>query len=115
MNVDPNDLPEHIKRLNPHLFGLDKVEKPFTKPNLTRALDSAVSSCETGPKSVVISLVSYRRTRLDNDNLAASFKPLQDCIAATLGVDDADERLRWEYGQIETRGQQGTMVKIEAK
>lgn len=36
---------------------------------------------------------------LDGDNLQAAFKALRDGVAARLGVDDADPRVTWEYGQ----------------
>lgn len=39
-------------------------------------------------------------------------KPLTDAIAASLGVDDADPRLSWEYGQQQTRGEEGVFVKV---
>lgn len=42
-------------------------------------------------------------------------KPLVDEIAAWLGLDDADPKILWQYAQAETRGEQGTAVKIEWK
>lgn len=64
-----------------------------------------------------ISLVAVRNRGLDSDNLAASFKFLRDAIADSLipGLPPgrADAYFRWEYGQVETRGQEGTIVKIE--
>ena len=41
-------------------------------------------------------------------------KPLRDAIAAELGMDDADPRIRWQYGQTETRGAEGVLVMVEA-
>lgn len=38
---------------------------------------------------------------------------MRDAVAAWLGIDDGDPRVRWEYGQVETRGAQGVLVKIE--
>jgi hypothetical protein len=64
---------------------------------------------------VTVTLVAHLARRLDTDNLAHALKPLRDAIAGTLEVDDGDERLRWEYGQVETRGREGVTVKVEAK
>lgn len=112
MSVKLNELPDHIKRLNPHLF-VGGVEKPLTQPNLKEALDRGRKAQKRGTQSLVISLVRYGRLRLDDDNLAGGFKPLRDAIARSLDVDDGDSRIRWQYGQIETRGQEGTAVRIE--
>lgn len=41
---------------------------------------------------------------LDKDNLAGSFKAVQDSIARTLGVDDGDRsKIDWEYDQVAIR------------
>jgi hypothetical protein len=37
--------------------------------------------------------------KMDTDNLAGAFKGLRDYLAKLLGVDDGDERYRWEYQQ----------------
>lgn len=50
---------------------------------------------------------------LDSDNLAGGMKHLRDAIAATLGMDDGDSRLRWCYGQVQTHGGEGVMVSVE--
>lgn len=103
---------EDTKKRNPHLF-MGGVERPFTQQNLARALDGKRPKRKGGKGSVVISLVRYGRRHMDDDNLAGLFKPLRDAIAASLGVDDGDPRIKWEYGQIETRGHCGTAVRIE--
>lgn len=36
---------------------------------------------------------------LDFDNLVSSMKATRDAVADALGLDDADPRIRWEYGQ----------------
>jgi hypothetical protein len=41
----------------------------------------------------------YQVTRLDGDNLSASFKAVRDAVAEQLGVDDASDRLYWVYKQ----------------
>lgn len=63
----------------------------------------------------VITITSYSRRVTDDDNRsvgAGSAKNLRDAIAASLGVDDADKRLKWEYRQQQTAGAEGTLVTI---
>lgn len=61
----------------------------------------------------VVTIVSFRRRLLDSDNHIAGCKPARDAIARTLGIDDGSEQVRWCYGQVQTDGEQGTIVKIE--
>jgi hypothetical protein len=112
MKLDPNDLPETIKKLNPHLF-VGGVEQSFSKPVASQALDSSRSKCKEGKGRVVISLIRYGARELDSDNLSGSLKPLRDGISATIGIDDGDKRLIWQYSQITTKGHPGVMVTIE--
>lgn len=65
-----------------------------------------------GRVAIVVTIISYRPGELDEDNLIAGAKPLRDSIAKSLGLDDADKRLRFEYGQFQTRGATGTHVLI---
>lgn len=51
------------------------------------------------PLPCVVTLIRVGPRQLDGDNLQGGFKALRDGIAARLGVDDADPRVRWEYGQ----------------
>ncbi len=101
-----------VRELNPHLF-VGAVEKPISQPDAPRPLDRGCKARKTGPQGMVISLVSYRSRLLDSDNLHGGLKPLRDAIAATLGIDDGDSAVRWEYGQVETRGEEGTAVGIQ--
>jgi hypothetical protein len=49
---------------------------------------------------VVVTLTRVGVRKLDPDNLAGSFKHVQDAIAKCLGVDDGDDRkVRWVYEQ----------------
>ena len=48
---------------------------------------------------VEITLTRLGGRPMDDDNLIAAFKALRDGIAARLGLDDADPRLRWRYEQ----------------
>lgn len=50
--------------------------------------------------TIKLTRVHRRRARpLDDDNLRGSLKAVRDGVADVLGLDDADPRLRWEYGQ----------------
>lgn len=60
-----------------------------------------------------ITIVVYRERHLDSDSVSASCKWIRDAIAESLGVDDGDPKIDWEYEQVRTRGQQGVMVKVE--
>lgn len=97
---------------NPHL-GLGGLEPAKPQQVVARALDNGVPPRESRAIRLVISLTRFGRRKLDDDNLAGAFKPLRDKIAKDLGVNDADSRVRWECGQVETRGRCGVMVRIE--
>ncbi len=65
-----------------------------------------------------VCLIAVRNREIDRDhNLAYAFKFLQDVIADSLlpglAAGRADSHFRWEYGQHETRGEQGTIVLIQ--
>ena len=64
------------------------------------ALPCAVRLTRIGPK------------RLDGDNLAESFKAIRDTIANMVGVDDGDERIKWEYEQVAV-GKRVYQVRVE--
>ena len=116
-----NDLnaTETIKRLNPGLFGLGGVEskKPEQKGQTLDGRLSAQQKGECGMAKdspvVRVTLISFRRRELDDDNLVGGFKPMRDAIARWLGLDDSQRIIDWQYGQIETKGRTGTAVKIE--
>lgn len=68
-----------------------------------------------GKVAIVVTIIRCGAKELDDDNLRTGAKPLRDSIATSLGVDDADPRVRWEYGQIiGTNGSAGTIVKVES-
>jgi hypothetical protein len=62
---------------------------------------------------ILVEIIRFGRKELDYDNYVAGAKPLRDSIATSLGVDDADKRIRWQYSQIVTEGSIGTLVRIE--
>lgn len=103
-------------------------EQRQAKPDAVRSVDSAkrerspVKALEPKPQRLksgkgclrlVVTLISCRRGELDHDNLVAGCKPLRDAVARSLGVDDADPRIKWCYGQARTDGETGTIVRIE--
>lgn len=57
-------------------------------------------------------IVRYGRRRLDDDNWIASAKGLRDAIAAQLGIDDGDPRIKFDYEQVITKGAIGTHILI---
>jgi hypothetical protein len=100
--------------LNPHLFS---DPGPVGGPFPERAIDSLEEPILELKKRnrclVEVCLIALRKGELDDDNLVGSFKPLRDLIAAQLGVDDGDKRIRWRYGQCQTRGRPETLVRME--
>jgi hypothetical protein len=80
-----------------------------------RPLDKGVQKRQKGKGGVqvVVSLVTCRCRELDDDGNVAALKPLRDAIAEVLQIDDGDRRIRFEYGQIESRSECGVIVKIE--
>lgn len=113
----PTNVSDAVKRLNPSLYGgaVGQVEARPAKPTAVQALDSGKRQRKEskGRVAVVVTLVSCRRRIGDDDSIAASLKPLRDGIADSLGLDDGDARIRFEYAQCRTDGEQGVMVKIE--
>lgn len=112
MKLDPNELPPHIKRLNPHLLS-GGVEAALTKPAFEEALGGRKKAQRQGKGRLAVSLVRYGSRELDSDNLAGSFKQVRDLIAEWIGIDDGDKRISWHYGQVVTTGHPGVMVKID--
>jgi hypothetical protein len=48
-----------------------------------------------------VTLTRLGKRKMDKDNLAGSFKHVQDEVARILGVDDGDEaRVTWDYQQL---------------
>ena len=108
-HVNPS---ESVRRLNPELFGVGGLRATKPQPSGQRAPAPAHAPQARSPGRVVICLVGLRRVTMDDDNFVGGCKWLRDAIAASLGVDDGDKRLHWEYGQVQTSGQQGVIVMI---
>ena len=69
-----------------------------------------------GKPSLLITLTACRRpdARRDGDNWAeAGYKELRDVIAKWFGLDDNDRFIKWQYRNLDTIGQQGTIVTME--
>lgn len=113
MKSDFPNASESFKRLNPHLYGLGAVAATKPKPHGGGIPAPAHTVEKRSPFSLVISFVAFRRKLLDDDNLSGSCKHLRDAISNSIGIDDGDKRIRWQYFQCETRGQTGVAVKIE--
>lgn len=134
LNLADCHVSDAIRRLNPDLFGVGRLPAAIPKPASAQALvgsaaqhnpgkarGSGGAECQhrgrpikTRPGGVyaVVTFVRHGRRLLDDDNLTASLKPIRDEVAAQLGIDDGDPRVRWECGQVETRGRQGVSVRI---
>jgi hypothetical protein len=110
----PNYVSETIKRLNPNLF-VRRVDSEISEPDPRRALVEDVQAREKSSRCVAyrVVLVAHRKRLVDDDNNVAGCKPLRDAIAETLRIDDGDERIQWEYGQVKTSGTGGVFVIIE--
>lgn len=102
-------------RLNPHLFGVGKVEARQPEQAVARSLERRKPEHQGGGAGLVVRvrLVAHRVRLFDDDNNTASFKPLRDAIARCLRIDDGDSRIAFECGQVETKGCEGVSVKIE--
>lgn len=67
-----------------------------------------------GRVEVICSIVRCGPGCLDSDNTTSGGnKALRDAIAESLGYDDGDARIRFQYGQCETLGETGCIVRIE--
>ncbi len=62
---------------------------------------------------MVVSLIGLRARTLDDDNFVGACKQLRDAIAATIGIDDGDKRIKWQYQQLQTNGREGVLVQLE--
>jgi len=100
--------------INAGLFAVSPPENPKRERHPLSTLDKK-SNGEFRRKTAVgycVTIVSFRHKELDDDNLIAGAKSLRDAIATSLGVDDRDKRLSWEYHQVITRGAEGTLVNV---
>lgn len=89
---------------------------PIREPDPAPALDRKLSRKQRskGRAFVRVTIVSVCRHLRDSDSIVGAYKHLRDAIAETcLGIDDGNPGVAWEYDQILTQGETGTLVKIE--
>lgn len=97
---------------NQHLYalGAGKAQQPKCNPLSTLERRTPGGRCIKTSVGICVTIIACGHRELDEDNLIAGAKPLRDSIAASIGIDDADKRIFWEYRQILTRGAEGTLV-----
>jgi predicted Fe-S protein YdhL (DUF1289 family) len=111
---------ESFKARNPALFGLGQLPNPVAQSNPVHEPAPADGRKEKGPFRMAgggivlrVTLVSHRRREADDDNLTAGCKHLRDAIANWFGLDDSQRVIAWQYGQVLTKGREGTSVMVE--
>ncbi len=115
-NEQLKNLSPAAKLRNPDIFGVvGAIQDSIPKPDQIPALDQGKKACERSPRGLgfCVQIISMRSRLLDFVNLAGGSKGIQDAIAISLGIDDADIRVRWEFHQIKTTGREGTIVNIQ--
>lgn len=104
---------EAARRTSKPLVGL---ADPKPEQDQVRALDRKPSAHQGRKSSValVVGFTPYCNFECDDDNFGSgNFKSLRDEIAKTLGIDDGDKRVKFEYHTpIYTKGKPGTIVNI---
>lgn len=67
-----------------------------------------------GRVAVLVTIIACRNRLCDSDNSGmGGNKALRDSIADSLGADDGSPAIAWQYGQVQTSGEQGTIVLIQ--
>lgn len=113
----PQNVSESVKRRNPELYGGLGAMVPVEREQ--GAPDALVQSPRPQRQrksrlEIIVTIIVCRRRLMDDDNSqAGGVKALRDAIAASLGIDDGDKRIRFQYAQAQTVGEQGCIVKIE--
>ena len=117
MKLSPEQYREILQRpgmqkANPALGGVSSQEhKPKSRPALVKNAPRRQSG--QASLDVIIRIVAVRNFYCDEDNSRTAYKPLQDAIAKSLGVDDGADCIRFEYGQLYSPGPEGTIVVIQ--
>jgi len=110
-------------KLRDRILAADREQNgdPLARLSAAQRQRNAVGESATGnadekesPRILVVSIIRFGSKELDSDNLAFGCKWLRDAIADSLGIDDGDKRIKWQYGQILTAGPTGSMVTIQA-
>ncbi len=106
---------ESLRRLNPHLFGVaGRMVADKREPRKIATLDKDAQRQPVNEVRLAVRIVSFSRRVKDDDNFAGGCKHLRDAIADSIGIDDGDKRIKFEYQQIESLGPEGTMVLVHA-
>jgi len=99
---------------NPNHRPLGGREACKPQPPPAPALEDSVKKLKVSKGCLVVcTLIAHRRRLLDDDNCTASLKPLRDGISESIGVDDGDQRIKWQCGHVLTLGKEGETVTIE--
>jgi len=77
---------------------------------LARSATSEAERAALLASGCVVTLTRQAPRALDDDNLASAFKAVRDGVAAALGVDDRDPRVRWAYEQA--RGPAAVRIRL---
>jgi hypothetical protein len=117
---DPKNLSliaEAIRQHGPKadILTMGPIRDPKLQQDQTRASNVKRSTLNSRSQRVVlvVSIIRFGAKEMDDDNYIAGCKSFRDAIAKSLGVDDADRRIKWEYRQVIRSGRYGTLVKID--
>jgi hypothetical protein len=90
---------QNARFLNPFArAAIVKRERKVTRQAFEAARTEPIG--ELAPDArVLVKLTRIGPNELDDDNLRGSLKAVRDELAAQLGVDDRDRRVRWAYDQ----------------
>jgi len=117
MSELPKNVSDAVRRRNPHLYGakMGGLEAGQSKQTPVQALAGRKQKQQGGPRrlGIIVTMCVHRRRIVDDDNNIGSLKPLRDAIAKSLGLDDGDKTIAWQYTQVQTRGKEGVQVSME--
>lgn len=103
---------DYIAKRLPVVASMDSAKR---EPNPKSALEQNPEARERRKNDIriCVTLIACRHRLLDDDNSIAGFKGLRDEISRSFGLDDADVRIRFEYGQVRATASEGTIIQIE--
>lgn len=112
-----SDFPHHVQEKLKDQMRRDDIrslEARFSKRPPLPTLDKGNEKLQRSEicLELCVEFCVYLRRRMDSDNLIGSLKPLRDAIAQSIGIDDGDPRIRWEYAQAQVKHTQGVSVII---
>lgn len=112
---DLNNASEAFKKRNPHIYRVGAMDRPVREQDTTGALvkNPRPQRRRNGRLALIVTFIAFRSGVLDDDNLVGSCKGLRDAVCESIGIDDGDSRIRFQYTQCATQGQEGTLVHIE--